>query len=128
MPAPRCGDVLWLFDGTARGESKMRMFVCLDPEQGWCARIVSRQPRHDPVAIGRSDHPFLDHDSFIETGMPVEFYEGELEDAVADGRLAGRISADAARRIVAAWERAKVTPPYARDAVVKRVKDEFGIA
>jgi hypothetical protein len=37
LPKGRCGDVLWLFDGTARGESKLQMFVCLDPEQGWCA-------------------------------------------------------------------------------------------
>ncbi len=104
------------------------MFVCLDPEQGWCARIVSRRPRHEPVAIARNDHPFLDHDSYIETGIPVEFYEGELEDAVTEGRLVGQISPDTARRIIAAWERAKVTPPHARDPVISRLKEEFGIA
>ena len=124
----RCGDVLWLFDGTASSERKDRMFVCLDPEQGWCARIVSKRPRHEPVAIGRRDHPFLYHDSYIETGMPVDFLESEFEDAVADGRRVGRISAAVARRIVLAWERADVAPPQARDAVVKRVKEEFGIA
>ncbi len=104
------------------------MFVCLDPEQGWCARIVSRPPRHEPVAVSRNDHPFLDHDSYIETGIPIEFLEDELADAIAAGRRVGRISADAARSIVAAWERARVTPPYARDAVIRRVKEEFGIA
>jgi hypothetical protein len=79
------------------------------------------------VAISRDDHPFLDHDSYVETGMPVEFYEGEFEDAVSEGRLIGRISPDAARRIIAAWERAKVTPPYARDAVVERAPLAFCI-
>jgi hypothetical protein len=128
VPAARCGDVLWLFDGTARDAPKARMFVCLDPEQGWCARIVSRPPRHEPVAISRNDHPFLDHDSYIETGIPIEFLEDELADAIAAGRRVGRISADAARSIVAAWQRARVTPPYARDAVIRRVKEEFGIA
>ncbi len=88
---------------------------------------MSRRPRHEPVAISRDDHPFLTHDSYIETGMPIEFYEGEFEDALSEGHFAGRISADVARRIVAAWERAKVTPPYARDTVIKRMKEEFGI-
>ena len=78
--------------------------------------------------MARNDHPFLHHDSYIETGIPVEFYEDELENAVSEGRLVGRISPDTARRIIAAWERAKVTPPYARDPVIRRLKEEFGIA
>ncbi len=79
------------------------------------------------MPVRKNDHPFLDHDGYIETGIPVEFYEGEFENAISEGRLAGKISADVARAIVSAWERAKVTPPDAREAVVKRIKEEFGL-
>ncbi len=119
----RCGDVLWLFDGTAVRDRKMRMFVCLDPTQGWCARIVTRPPRHEPVLMERRDHRFLRHDSYVETGTPVEFGDDEIE----EGRLAGRISADLARRMITAWERAEVAPPHARDAVIGHLREEFGI-
>jgi hypothetical protein len=122
-----CGDVLWLFDGTAAGATKERMFVCLDPENGWFARIVTRQPRRDPVQLTIAAHPFLDHDSFVETGIPVEFYEGEIEEAVDRGRNVGRISIEAARRVMIAWQGAEVTPPQARDVIVRRLRETFGL-
>jgi hypothetical protein len=118
-----CGDVIWLYDATAARDAKTRMFVCLDPEQGWCARIVTRRPRHHPVLIRKSDHPFLDHDSYVETGMPVEF----LDDDLATAGCAGRISGAVARSIVEAWQRSDVTPEEARDSVILRLKLEFGI-
>ena len=120
----RCGDVLVLYDATAARQPKARMFVCLDPEQGWCARIVTRQPRRHPVMMDPRDHPFLDHHSYIETGMPVEFLDDELESS----RSVGRISASVAHRIVEAWQRSEVVPPQARDAVIARVRSEFKIA
>jgi hypothetical protein len=118
-----CGDVIWLYDATASRDTKTRMFVCLDPEQGWCARIITRRPRHHPVLIGKSDHPFLDHDSYIETGMPVEF----LDDDLATAQCAGRILDAVARSIIDAWQRSEVTPEEARDAVIMRIKSQFEI-
>jgi hypothetical protein len=119
----RCGDVMWLYDATAARDPKLRMFVCLDPAQGWCARVLSREPRHGGVPIAAAEYSFLSRDSYIETGMPIEM----LEDEINQGRRAGQISTTTAQRIVAAWERSLVTPPCARDAVITELKSTFGI-
>lgn len=122
----RCGDVLWLFDGTAAGENKDRMFVCLEPTRGWFARIVTRQPRYRPVSLPESGHPFLRHDSYVETGMPVEFYEAEVDESERRG-VAGRVSHTVAAAIVTAWSDARVTPPAAREEIVTRVRETYGL-
>jgi hypothetical protein len=123
----RVGDVLWLYDDTAARERKRRMFVCLDPERGWFARIVSDPPRHaksdDYVPVMRADHAFLDHDSFVETGREVDFGEDEFESI----RPVGRISASCARRNIDAWQKSRVAPVEVRDVVVARLTSEFGI-
>ena len=87
----RCGDVVQLFDATAAGDAKDRMWVCLDPVNGWFARIVTREPRHYPIRLRAADRGFLDHDSHIETGIPVQFYDEDLQEADTAGPV-GRIA------------------------------------
>jgi hypothetical protein len=120
----RCGDVVRLFDATAAGDAKDRMFVCLDPVNGWFARIVTREPRHHPVRLRATDHDFLDHDSHIETGIPVQFYDDDLQEAEATGPV-GRISPEMATRMLDAWQRAEVTPPVVRDLVVRQLRETY---
>ena len=104
------------------------MFVCLDPIQGWFARIVTREPRHWPVRLHAGpEHGFLDHDSYVETGIPVEFYDDDIEEAEARDGVLGRISADAARRMMNAWAEAEVTPPAARDVILQQLRETFGL-
>jgi hypothetical protein len=122
----RCGDVVRLFDATAAGDAKDRMFVCLDPVNGWFARIVTREPRHYPIRLRAADNDFLDHDSHIETGIPVLFFDDELEEAEAAGQV-GRISAEVAKRMLAAWERAEVTPLVVRELVTGQLRETFGL-
>jgi hypothetical protein len=120
----RCGDVLVLFDSTAAHQVKDRMFVCVDPVEGWFARIVTREPRHYPVKITVADHPFLDHDSYIETGIPAQYQDDEIEEAEQAG-IRGRISEATAKRMLTAWEEAEVTPPLIRDAVLRHLRETY---
>ena len=120
----RCGDVVRLFDAAAAGVAKDRRFVCVDPVQGWFARIVTREPRHHPVRLRAADHEFLDHNSFVETGIPIQFFDDDLREADAAGAV-GRISEDVAKRMLTAWQEAEVTPPAVREAIQQHLRETF---
>lgn len=125
----RCGDVLRLFDATAQGEVKDRWFVCLDPENGWFARIVTRRPRHQPVQLTQREHPFLDHDSYVEIGLTVTVSDNEIDQALAEnGTPAGRISTHAAIQILAAWKRSELVPPSMMDAIVRHLTEQYRLS
>lgn len=95
-------DVVWIYDGMIR-PTGFKMVVCIHPENGWYYRINTKSHWRPCVAIPLADHSFLDHDSFLECGDPLELDDYLIEEALekTNGPI-GRISSGLCAEIVAA--------------------------
>jgi hypothetical protein len=73
-------DVIRIHDGTTT-PPKPRMVVCIHYENGWYYRITSKKWL-PCLQLLKIDHPFLDHDSFLECGQPLELSDYEIQNAM----------------------------------------------
>ena len=77
--------------------------VCVEPDLGFFLRINSEGWRDGSVEIVRlPHHDFLQYDSFIECGDPLELDGYVVEHALADKGIVGRIDPSLAPDIGAA--------------------------
>jgi hypothetical protein len=85
-------EVLWLFHGTAKGEVKNRMMVCVSPEDGFFLPINTTD-RHRPCfALSmRPDHLWLDHDSHVECDILI-FDEYLIDESMRRHGVVGYLS------------------------------------
>jgi hypothetical protein len=106
-------DVIWIYDGTTR-PPKPRMVVCIEPDLGWFYRINTKA-RIPAILLRKSDCPFLDHDSYLECGAPLEIDETIVDEALRyTGQPIGRLPATSREAL----------RDYFRDAVDLSVADK----
>lgn len=70
MPLVATLDVIWIFDATISPPG-YKMVACVEPEKGFFYRINTK-PWRPAVELAKADHRFLDHDSYLECGDPME--------------------------------------------------------
>lgn len=61
------------------------MVVCVEPARGFFFRINTEPKWQTPIAIKKSEHPFLEHDSHLECGIPLDLDEYVVQQSL-DGR------------------------------------------
>ncbi len=90
--------------------------VCIAPKSGFFFRINSDS--HWPVAvpIDAARHRFLDHDSFVECWAPLEFDDGAMDEAFAEGVL-GRVRGGIVQAIWKAVEASDLIAPHDKQAI-----------
>lgn len=75
-------DVIWLYHGTATGQTKNRMMVCVSPDDGFFLPINTRDKFRPCFALLKQpNHTWLDHDSHIECDF-LEYDECEIEESI----------------------------------------------
>jgi hypothetical protein len=96
----RPGDVIWWFDGTTT-PPKSKMIVCVCVAEGWFFRINSKSHWASSVPLSQAEHTaFLQHDSFLECGAILDILDAEIDDAVAQKGVLGRLSATAITAVI----------------------------
>jgi len=83
------------------------MVVCIEPTLGLFFRINTDDKWQTPVKLTKADNPFLEHDSFLECGEPLELDEYCVEESIQEKGIIGRISPTVCPSIMAAVEKAK---------------------
>ncbi|WP_375450608.1 hypothetical protein [uncultured Devosia sp.] len=96
-------DVTVIFDATLRKPAP-KMVVCIHPANGWFYRINSKGHWRPRVAVALAEHGFLDHDSFVECGDPLELDDYVVHEALERHGIVGTISASACPGIIAALD------------------------
>ncbi|MGP9820324.1 hypothetical protein ACTZWW_09940 [Salinarimonas sp. NSM] len=88
MLKPR--QVIVIPDGTVR-PPKPKMVACVEPTLGYFYRINTR--RWPPIVKLVRDplHMFLDHDSYLECGDPLEIDDYVVRDSIARNGIVGEI-------------------------------------
>ena len=76
------------------------MVVCVEPEKGLFFRINTEGKWQVPVFIDRVRHTFLDHDSYIESGDPIELDDYIVDQSLRKRGVLGRIDVDVAQQVV----------------------------
>ena len=76
------------------------MWVVLLPSAGVFVRINTRGWREGSIRIAKSDHPWLDHDSYIECGSPLDGDEYLVEQALNRRGVIGSVTATALRELL----------------------------
>jgi hypothetical protein len=69
------------------------MVVCVEATLGFFFRINTRSNWQQSLFLKkRPDHPFLDHDSYLECGDPLELDEYVVEQSLDDKGVIGTVS------------------------------------
>ena len=68
----------------------VKFWVCIEPAMGWFFRINSKSHWRPCLKIDAADHPFLDHESFIECNL-LEVDDSIVERALNWRGVLGRI-------------------------------------
>ena len=99
--------VVLIHDGTITPPGP-KMVVCIHPDQGWYYRINSKNHWKPAVQILREpDHKFLDHDSFLECGDPLELDDYVIEESIRAKGIIGQIAPSLCPEIAAALKDAR---------------------
>ena len=75
------------------------MVACIEPDQGLFFRINSKGTWQTPVKLEKQDHDFLERDSFLECGEPLELDEYLIDESIADRGIIGAVSATKVQEI-----------------------------
>lgn len=75
------------------------MQVCLNEPEGWFLRINSRDVIRPCVALSRAEHPFLDHDSFIDCSLCV-IDEYEIDESISRAGVIGTVKTEIAPQVL----------------------------
>lgn len=82
-------DVTVIFDQTIRPPGP-KMIVAICPELGWFYRINTK-PWTPAVRLTVQLHPWLDHDSHLECGDPLELDDYTIESSLDRHGVIGRV-------------------------------------
>lgn len=77
-----------------------KMVVCIEPELGIFFRINSNEhwPKSIPIPL-KGHEKFLDHDSFIECGSPLDLDEYVIDESLAEKGIIGKADPNLANLI-----------------------------
>lgn len=93
------------------------MVVCVEPRLGLYYRINSEPKWQVPVTIYKSNNPFLDHDSYLECGSPLELDDYLVEESIQENGILGMLHASHIPAICAAIIRSRRIRPDDRQAI-----------
>jgi len=94
------------------------MYVCLDFDEGWFLRINSKDHFKPCVPITKKQHPWLDHDSYVEcTFLMLDEYE--VEESIRSEGVVGQVSHDLKSVVLGHLSAA----PYIRDDDKRRLDE-----
>ena len=95
-------DVMIISDDIIRPPGP-KMVVCICPEHGFYCRINTKPKWQTPVLLRKVGvHDFLDHDSYLECGSPIELDDYVIENTGNRGEVIGAIAAAVLPEIVEA--------------------------
>lgn len=100
-------DIILIPDDTVR-PPKPKFVVCVEASLGLFYRINTKKWR-PVVFLSKMDHPFLDHDSYIESGDPLEIDDYIVNESIRKKGIIGQISNEVALKIIAHLVFAKST-------------------
>lgn len=83
-------DVTIIFDQTIRPPGP-KMIVAIRPDLGWFYRINTKPWKPAVPLIRMPLHPWLDHDSFLECGDPLELDDFTIEESLRRHGVVGRV-------------------------------------
>lgn len=117
MGLVRVLDVILIDDETVR-PPKPKFVVCIEPDQGWFYRINSKGHWRPCVPLVRiPDHMFLDHDSFIECGDPLELDDYIIETSLERRSVIGSVSRTICAALIDALAQARYLKEEDRAAI-----------
>lgn len=94
------------------------MVVCIDADLGLYFRINTRGNYQVPVKLERARHPFLDHDSYLECGDPLELDDYVIEEGMRSHRgLVGRVDCVVVPLVWDAARKAQTIAPRDKAAI-----------
>ena len=93
------------------------MIVCIEPSLGLFFRINTEGKWQTSVNLTQADHPFLDHDSHLECGDPLEIDDYMIEQALDRRPVIGQVSRALIPVILAAVDGAKTLSARDKAAV-----------
>jgi len=93
------------------------MVVCIEPSLGLFFRINTEPKWQTPVELRKSDHPFLDWDSNLECGEPLEFDDYVIEESLRDRGVIGRVLPSLAPQIFEAVRNARTVTAADKEAI-----------
>lgn len=110
-------DVILIDDETVR-PPKPKYVVCIEPDRGWFYRINSKGHWRPCVPLIRvPDHMFLDHDSFIECGDPLELDDYIIETTLERRKITGTVSRSISAALIQALAQARYLREEDKDAI-----------
>lgn len=118
-------DVIWIRDETITPPGP-KMVVCIEPSLGMFFRINTNPRWQTPIKLEKTpNHEFLDHDSYLECGEPLELDDYIVDDSLKYNGIIGTISADLAVPIYNAVKEAKYISQADKEAIRKALKIEI---
>jgi len=106
VPLLRPLDVIMIYDDCIRPPGP-KMVVCIEPDLGMFFRINTKDRWQVSVKLALEDHPFLDHDSYLECGDPLELDDYVIEEALRRRPVIGTLSRMLIASILVAIESAR---------------------
>jgi hypothetical protein len=117
-------EVIRIYDETIRPPGP-KMVVCIEPALGLFVRINSEPKWQTPVKLEKEPHhKFLDWDSYLECGEPLELDDYIIEQSINRFGIIGLIHSTVASKIYAAVKAARTVS----DADKERVRIALDIA
>jgi len=100
------GQVIWIYDSMISPPGN-KMVACVEPRQGFFYRINTKGHWRPAVRLSRAEHPFLDHDSHLECGDPLEIDDYLIEEGLRHRGVIGALSPSACRAVEAVLDQAR---------------------
>lgn len=117
MPLVSTLDVIWISDETITPPHP-KMVVCIEPDLGLFYRFNSRDHWKPCVFVAREpDHGFLDHDSYIECGDPLELDDYIVSESLKRRGVIGSVSHELCPQILEHLNVAKYLRQSDKDAI-----------
>jgi hypothetical protein len=110
------GQVIWIYDGTI-SPAGYKMVACVEPDQGFFYRINTKGHWRPAVRMPKAEHQFLDHDSHLECGDPLEIDDYLIEEGLRERGVIGSLSASVCRSVEAVLDQARTLSPADKAAI-----------
>ncbi len=108
-------EVVRIFDETTT-PAKRRMIACIHVGNGWFFRINSKRWQ-TPVLLRKFDHPFLDHDSYLECGEPLDVDDYLIDQAIAKFGILGKLAEVVVPDVLQAVDKARTLTKRDKEAI-----------
>ena len=109
-------EVILFFDGCIRPPN-WKMIVCVEPHLGLFFRINTAGKWQTPVKIDKNRHSFLQRDSHIECGEPLDIDDYIVQQSIDEKGILGKVHKDLVAPIYAAVMSAKNLSASDKEAI-----------